>query len=1133
MDVKALVDWGLTNGSSLLIGILVFVGLGLALSSGPAKRVGRAIEETFFSNWQLALLATTSIVLSLVAGYTTFDGLRNFTGGGVLSLMATIGIQGVMLVTAWLIGESFASGMNQKSESGSGGWDLVATALFALLAMIAATMWFGQTGTETLAATTNWFDSRTAQSIQNFALYGAMTALVLALVIAMTKSDIGSNYIQSFRVIIKNSILWVMFLACMSTSVFFSFDSHFSGIFPQSERVRASELRAQNQVAGIVSDIGSSITEKRLVESETLFTSDGWRAYDDGLAALAKAAQSSGAEIETYFNAMVEDKNRAIKQQQERITTAQSSQAGLQSRKVSLTDELSRLEADRPSLAADYAEKKTALDARAKEVDAKRVEAMAEEKGVEGTGKVGRGQIYRQRLEELGKLQDYIKVGEERVKDSKKRLDSTETRIAQIKRELAAVDGDLAKYKGETETAQSRIQLAQENALADPKSKLDPSRLLPQFEIVRGEFRQEPTAERLAKLQQACSQIYSAMATATPETKKKVAGIDCDPKQASEAAALVFALNSGSETFAKTCAGGEKLVGLKTTDELFGFAARCLADSGLPSKETDQLRNKINFIELNRDDKAHRFVVTWNAFNDGNRLAYLALAIAITIDSLVFMSGLFGANAIRSPLSDVPTSKARSARQLEAIIENALLPDTFANAKMVLGALHPITNIDGFVAEVDIRDVDPETAARLREVLSAGATIGAVKREGASYHVREELMQFLAIVAKRSYDKNRGKFTEDIERSVKSIELDKMVAAALLPDIAANSDIVLGHFHPISEEKGFPGFASEVLLSDVDEADKRLVRNVLNAGSTFQLVHRFDRQDSPPPRYIVHADLYKTLARIRARGFGAGYGQGYLAGPGRGGARDGGALSGGTPRIAPPQQKALPAQSPAQPQAPVAQAPQAQAPRANDPDRTPDPGPDGFPANAALEHKRGYVAALVSSLGIEPELFLDLSGEAFGAAVAASEAFDRARQSNQLLDRGLTERDEQARVQLEKSFSRIDSQLQPSDARERQILVDAYTDVDQNWLVIMMLPGGPYESLVQSVVEILEEDDGGGRLPAEKKELLRLAKRLHASLATNRRDNADAWQRLSHALGNQFGSGQAQAGFDGGKRTLN
>ncbi len=113
------------------------------------------------------------------------------------------------------------------------------------------------------------------------------------------------------------------------------------------------------------------------------------------------------------------------------------------------------------------------------------------------------------------------------------------------------------------------------------------------------------------------------------------------------------------------------------------------------SKDTDELRQKINFIELNRDDKANRFVVTWNAFQDGNRLAYLALAIAIAIDSLVFMSGLFGANAVRSPLSDVPTTKARSAEQLEGIIDNALLPAKFENARIAIEAMQADTSRAG------------------------------------------------------------------------------------------------------------------------------------------------------------------------------------------------------------------------------------------------------------------------------------------------------------------------------------------------------------------------------------------------------------------------------------------------------
>ena len=107
----------LLPASPVLTQIGVYFGLISAVylffrHTSAGKRTTSTIEETVFSNWRLALLGSTSVVLSLVAGYTTFDGLRNFTGGGTLSLAATFGIQGVMLVAAWLIGESFASGMN-------------------------------------------------------------------------------------------------------------------------------------------------------------------------------------------------------------------------------------------------------------------------------------------------------------------------------------------------------------------------------------------------------------------------------------------------------------------------------------------------------------------------------------------------------------------------------------------------------------------------------------------------------------------------------------------------------------------------------------------------------------------------------------------------------------------------------------------------------------------------------------------------------------------------------------------------------------------------------------------------------------------------------------------------------------
>src|SRR6185295_15257145 len=257
-------------------------------------------------------------------------------------------------------------------------------------------------------------------------------------------------------------------------------------------------------------------------------------------------------------------------------------------------------------------------------------------------------------------------------------------------------------------------------------SKLDPARVLPSFERARAAFRQQPDTERLGSLQMQCAHLVTAMAS-TQATKDRVRAIDCDPKQAAEAAARVFALNAGLKAFQDNCAGGEKLAHNTSTDALLGFGRKCLQDSGLISKDSAEIGGRLSAIDMNRDDKAHRFVVTWNAFQDGNRLAYLSLILAIGVDGLVFMSGLFGANALRSPLSDVPSPRARSAHQLEAIIEAALLPDTFGKARLAREAMHPIAHVDGFTNMVRLNELDPESAAHVRDVLNAGATIGAVR----------------------------------------------------------------------------------------------------------------------------------------------------------------------------------------------------------------------------------------------------------------------------------------------------------------------------------------------------------------------------------------------------------------------
>src|SRR5580765_8616901 len=114
-DIKAAVD-GIAAVVSQNYPFLL-AGLALLVLFGNNK-VRDGIHKALTDNWQLTLIASTGIALSLASGYTTFDGMRNFTSAPLLSVFISFGIQGVMLIVAWLIGESFAVGMNQRAPDG-------------------------------------------------------------------------------------------------------------------------------------------------------------------------------------------------------------------------------------------------------------------------------------------------------------------------------------------------------------------------------------------------------------------------------------------------------------------------------------------------------------------------------------------------------------------------------------------------------------------------------------------------------------------------------------------------------------------------------------------------------------------------------------------------------------------------------------------------------------------------------------------------------------------------------------------------------------------------------------------------------------------------------------------------------
>ena len=561
--------------------------------------------------------------------------------------------------------------------------------------------------------------------------------------------------------------------------------------------------------------------------------------------------------------------------------------------------------------------------------------------------------------------------------------------------------------------------MAQENVAGqDAEQRVDPGRVLPAFEAARAEFRQQPTPERLAGVQQRCSQLYSAMFSADV-TSRRMPASTATPSRRARPPPPCSRCTPASKAFDANCAGGDKLAAQSSTDALFGFAVKCLSDSGLPSQQTDELRTKISYAEMNRDDKAHRFVVSWNAFLDGNRLAYLALAIAIGIDSLIFMTGLFGANAVRSPLADVPSHKGRNSQQLDAIIENALLPDTLDNAR----ADHQRHAPDH--QRVRLHGRGAPGAARSEYRAAACWACSTPARPSVRWSTTRRPA---AISCARSCSSSCRSSPSARSRPTRPTSISpswrSIVGVSLLPDINQNAETVLHYMHPIDEESGF---MAEIKLKEVTPEHLRTVRNRSTPAPRSE---RVQRAGDERRHYFIHRDMYKTLARIRARTLMVDYGAlrafaGPRAGPDR---RRRGA-----------DRRASADHAPAQPQG---------------------AGRDRRRPRAASD----FVADLLGALRLKADAYERLAGPALGAAVAASKSFTRARQSNKQLDEQLTERDESARMALDRRLLAPEGQAQgPGQPRPAGLGRRLHRRSSSNWPVLMLLPGAPYERVVEEI----------------------------------------------------------------------
>ena len=504
----------------------------------------------------------------------------------------------------------------------------------------------------------------------------------------------------------------------------------------------------------------------------------------------------------------------------------------------------------------------------------------------------------------------------------------------------------------------------------------------------------------------------------------------------------------------------------------------------------------------------------------------------------MFLSGLFGANAVRSPLTDLEGRSDLTADQLEAAIDATL--KTTADPKATLAALlrsmHPVQAGDGFTSEIVLDPREP-LVDDMRAVLVAAATISAVRRTGADrgrYLVSTGLARYCAVAQRKTWVVR----TREVDRK----ELINVIGVALLPDPQSNAEAVLSELHPISDA---PGFAAEAYPFRIeDQARQRLVLNTLGAGATVK--GAVERQVKDGGRYFVSTDFYKTLLMMRAAAIPAFRMDARALAPSP-------ALQ---PRVlqsepAPPRiaahPQAQPGHQPHQPAPIVPQIPANLAPS------TPPPLPvqrAAPPMSHPERQSRGGSGELETSLGnnIRNEL-IQLGGlfpwDARDIAIARQlgrnsepeKALVRLQVRAPRLSRLVSDAIDDNRNSVRAAFDDLTAH-HGHDPVYKQVLETVAGELDGLMPVLMLSPGGPYQQILEGMIRELEPQDGDGALsPADHRILESARGQVEAfkALADNRPDRLTYVARyIDHYDERLLSAHVAQHGEQGGaKRTLN
>jgi hypothetical protein len=558
----------------------------------------------------LVLIAAAIVALSVASGERTFEGMKNFFEGMqnvaaavMLSALITFGVQVLMVVLAWRIGEVLSTS--------------------------------GQVGTS-------------APSQQRKSFIGEIGHL---------RRFIGRQFL------VRNFALIASFLICATICVFFSFDAFYRGISTEGQR----SIAAQGDAIEILRKIGTELTQQLESAEESaateLASGRDWEEYkkriNDVVAvaidpAFAQLQAQRANERQAQDAARADEFNRTHQAAEIRKNEAAASRDQLASAERDLELELRGLDEARSRLEVRRNELRESISQQKDKVEKALVKRDNEDKtgngelNPKGAPNIGRGLKYRQYDADYKGLNNQLdslkrqesELGAE-IESNKTNRELVDKRFQRTKLDhanaIAAFDAITIPAMTQTSTVEPLVSIL---AADEEARKLDVA--LTTFLVSR-------TRQNWAAIERQCGKVVQ-MIRETPGGGQRADRLDCAPSSGLRTSAdRLGELEQRGANLKSTCTDvdARQLTFLQVVDH----GRYCLQVAQLQGQSVTTLETALDKLRLERDQNAHTFTKTLVGFERGDKLAYLSAIIALGLDGLVFIAGIWGARSSVSPLT--------------------------------------------------------------------------------------------------------------------------------------------------------------------------------------------------------------------------------------------------------------------------------------------------------------------------------------------------------------------------------------------------------------------------------------------------------------------------------------------------